>query len=321
MKLDDIGFYTLSDQRVKNVSGISPLWRCELLITSKCNFKCSYCRRTDSKADISLQEAVYIVDQWLSHDLKNIRFSGGEPTLVDWLPNIVSHCKKNHVKHIAISSNGSADQTVYENLLRCGVNDFSISLDACCASIGDMMAGNITGIWDKIVSNIKFLASKTYVTVGIVLTKETVNDVNNIIKYASDELGVADIRIISSAQWNGLIDNIDINQKYLDKYPILKYRWKNIKNNKNVRGLNKNDCHTCMLMFDDVAVVGDEHFPCIIHLREGGKPIGKVGNDMRAQRIAYAVSHDTHNDIICKNNCLDVCIDYNNRYYELNDKG
>lgn len=77
MKLDDIGFYTLSDQRVKNVSGISPLWRCELLITSKCNFKCSYCRGTDSKADISLQEAVYIVDQWLSHDLKNIRFSGG----------------------------------------------------------------------------------------------------------------------------------------------------------------------------------------------------------------------------------------------------
>ena len=52
MKLEDIGFYTLSDSRARNASENSPLWRCELLITSQCNFKCPYCRGTNSDADI-----------------------------------------------------------------------------------------------------------------------------------------------------------------------------------------------------------------------------------------------------------------------------
>jgi len=160
MKLEEIGFYTLDDDRVRNTSETSPLWRCELLITSKCNFKCPYCRGTDTKADITLYDAIDTVDKWIHQGLKNVRFSGGEPTLIKWLPDIVTYCADNNVKRIAISSNGSADRKVYEDLLECGVNDFSISLDACCSSVGDMMAGGIKGVWQKIVDNIKFLASK-----------------------------------------------------------------------------------------------------------------------------------------------------------------
>lgn len=44
MKLEDIGFYTLFDERAKNVSWNSDLQRCELILTDKCNFKCVYCR-------------------------------------------------------------------------------------------------------------------------------------------------------------------------------------------------------------------------------------------------------------------------------------
>jgi len=44
MKLEDIGFYTLSDERAKNTSINTSLKRCEILITDKCNLKCPYCR-------------------------------------------------------------------------------------------------------------------------------------------------------------------------------------------------------------------------------------------------------------------------------------
>ena len=44
MKLEEIGFYTLDDERAKHASETSPLWRCELLLTNKCNFHCPYCR-------------------------------------------------------------------------------------------------------------------------------------------------------------------------------------------------------------------------------------------------------------------------------------
>ena len=61
MKLEDIGFYTLSDARVMQTSMCSPLWRCELLVTGKCNFSCLYCRGT-SGAEITLEHAMSVVD-------------------------------------------------------------------------------------------------------------------------------------------------------------------------------------------------------------------------------------------------------------------
>ena len=88
MKLEDIGFYTLSDSRVKQLSATSPLWRCELILTDRCNFKCPYCRGIKPQiGDISLDDAKNIVALWSVAGLKNIRFSGGEPTT-----DRVRHC-------------------------------------------------------------------------------------------------------------------------------------------------------------------------------------------------------------------------------------
>lgn len=75
--LKDIGFYTLSDYRAKQASMNSPLWRCELLLTNKCNFNCPYCRGTNKDANITFEQAKYVVDLWSKEGLKNIRFSGG----------------------------------------------------------------------------------------------------------------------------------------------------------------------------------------------------------------------------------------------------
>ena len=40
-KLENIGFYTLSDERAANTSDTSPMQRCEIILTDRCNFKCS----------------------------------------------------------------------------------------------------------------------------------------------------------------------------------------------------------------------------------------------------------------------------------------
>lgn len=314
MKLEDIGFYTLSDNRAKYSNINSPMWRCEMILTSACNFKCPYCRplRQDCRSTMPLERALYVIDQWCDQGLKNIRFSGGEPTLYKDLVTLVKRCKERGVERIAISSNGSAPREKYEELINAGVNDFSISLDACCAQDAEKMSGGICVI-DEVADNIKWLASKTYVTVGVVLTNENYSAMNDIIRYA-DSLGCADVRIISAAQENFLLEGVlKIEQDLLDKHPILKYRANNIQQGVGVRGLKDGDCGTCHLMNDDSVVAGNYHFPCIIYFREGGNPIGKVGPNMRQERIEWLNSHNTHNDPICKANCLDVCIQYNNK--------
>jgi molybdenum cofactor biosynthesis enzyme MoaA len=310
--LESIGFYTLSDARVKQAGVNSPLWRCELVLTARCNFKCPYCRRVGGK-DIPYPEAVDIVRGWAADGLKNIRFSGGEPMLYPWIEELVMWAKQEGIERIAVSTNGSQPIGRYRRLIKFGVNDFSISLDACCAEDGDKMAGGVKGAWDTVVENIRLLAKETYVTVGVVLTEQNAQMVNDIVTFA-DSLGVADIRVIPAAQDGAWLEGVQVDDAILDKHPILKYRIRNMQAGKSVRGLKATDSKRCGLAVDDMAVMGKKHYPCIIYMRERGEAIGWVGPLMRQEREQWSLAHDTHADPICSKNCLDVCVDYNNRF-------
>ncbi len=314
MKLEEIGFYTLSNARAQQSSVDSPLWRCELILTDRCNFKCPYCRglREDISGTLPYDEALRTLKIWCKNGLRNVRFSGGEPTLYPWLENVVDYCKSNGVQRIALSTNGSANWDKYEALIKAGVDDFSVSLDSCCASIGDKMAGGVIGAWEKVVENIKRLSSKVYTTVGIVINEENIGICTGVIKFA-DSMGVSDIRVIPSAQYRKLLSVMDeLPEEFLNKYPILKYRVGNIRQDRNVRGIKTWDSKRCSLVLDDMAVAGGYHFPCIIYMREGGDPIGRISDNMRQERAKWSEKHDSYLDPICRKNCLDVCIDFNN---------
>lgn len=311
--LEEIGFYTLSDERAKNSSKDSQLSRCELILTDECNFKCPYCRglREDMAGEIPYEIAFETVRLWCEDGLKNVRFSGGEPTLYSQLDLLVKYCKDHGVEHIAISTNGSAKTEYYEYLIKCGVNDFSISLDSGCCSVGDEMAGNIEGSWDIVTKNIKHLSKLTYVSVGVVFSDENVFDAVDTVKYA-DSLGVSDIRVIPAAQYGKALEMLtNLPKEILDKYPILNYRIKRANVGGHVRGIQDNDSTPCRLVLDDMASANGYHFPCIIYMREGGDPIGIIGEGMREERSEWMKNHTPSKDKICSKMCLDVCVDYN----------
>jgi len=190
------------------------------------------------------------------------------------------------------------------------VNDFSISLDGCCASLADKLSGS-SGYFEKVVNNIRELSKQTYVTVGIVFTRENIRMATETVTFA-DSLGVSDIRVIPSAQYNQALSSLGaLPDEFLSKYPILKYRIENVRCGKHVRGISWGDTNKCWLMLDDMVVCNGEHFPCIIYLREGGKAIGPVGDTIRKDREKFMCGHRPSNDPICRSNCLDVCIEYN----------
>lgn len=323
-ELNKIGFYSLYDERVKTSSATSQMKRCEMIITEYCNFNCPYCRHLSSEIygdrkikQLSFSEIKTNIDYWCDGiPLENIRFSGGEPTLHKDICEVVAYAKEKGIKRIAISSNGYSDLALYKELVRLGANDFSISLDGCCSETVDKMAGGVKGAFDIISNNIKELSKLTYVTVGVVLTPENIEHTLDTIKFA-DSLGVSDIRLISAAQWNGAIEAFkNIDPKLLAKYPILNYRSQNFANGVNVRGMAETDARHCGLIMDDSVIAGSFHFPCIIAMREGAKPIGRVGPNMRQERVEWYKNHDCLKDDICKTNCLDVCIKYNNKFKE-----
>lgn len=317
--LDEIGFYTMTDARARRASALSPLQRCELLITDACNFKCPYCRgcKEEYRGLIPTAEWQRILSLWLAEGMRHARFSGGEPTLHPELADMVAFCRAGGVRRVALSTNGSAPRDTYERLLSAGVDDFSISLDACCASTGDTMAGGIPGAWERVVETIRWLATRVHVSVGVVLTDANEHDTTATVKFAHD-LGVRDIRIIPAAQRDGHVALGQLSPAVLAQHPNLKFRVDRLVQGKALRGLASNDNNRCPLVLDDMAVVGGYHFPCIVYLREGGQPIGRVTNRnaMRLSRAHWAQTHDTHADPICSKNCLDFCIAYNNRWRE-----
>jgi len=315
MKLEDIGFYTLCDERTDNLSPTSPMWRCEMILTERCNFKCPYCRglREGCQGDMPLDRASDVLAQWMEQGLKHVRFSGGEPLLYPHLEALVTLCAKGGVERIAISTNGSFRRERYEELWAKGVSDFSISFDACCASECGKMSGTNDKLFERLTSNIRYLSQYTYVTVGVVLTDDNAASLSDIVQLAHN-LGVADIRIIPAAQEGTMIKGVEaIPQEILDCHPILAYRVKNILAGRPVRSIEEYDSHRCHIPVDDSVVAGRYHFPCVIYMREQGDPIGEVGPNMRAERIAWSEQHNSYDDPICRANCLDVCVDHNNK--------
>ena len=313
MRLEDIGFYTLSNKRANEVSWESDLQRCELILTDRCNFKCAYCRGIvrDLRGDLTLDQAKEVIDIWTSAKLHNVRFSGGEPTVWNDLLELVKYTKsKDCLDHIALSTNGSASLNYYIELKEAGINDFSISLDACCAMTADKMAGT-NSHFEHICNVIRELSKITYVTVGVVLDDRNNAELEKIIDY-STKLGVSDIRIIPSAQSNHRL-KIDVQTEY----KILKYRLDNINNGRHIRGLRESDCSKCHLVKDDMVILHGNHFPCVIYMREQGKSIGSVYGksiqEIRKERKEWFDNTNVQCDSICKKNCLDVCIDHNNK--------
>jgi hypothetical protein len=128
------------------------------------------------------------------------------------------------------------------------------------------------------------------------------------------ELGVADIRVIPAAQEGAMIKGVEfIPRDIVDAHPILKYRVDSVLAGRPVRSIQENDSHRCSIPIDDSVIAGRYHFPCVIYLREQGAPIGIVGPNMRASRIAWAAKHNSYADPICRKNCLDVCVEHNNK--------
>lgn len=313
MKLEEIGFYTLSNERASFASEFSDLQRCEIILTDRCNFKCTYCKGLKSylKNDIPFSIAEKTLNIWCDHKLKNLRFSGGEPTLYERLPELITIAKSRGVERIAISTNGSASWDYYQNLIDLGVNDFSISLDSGCCSIANKISGQKQKSIDLIAKNIQKISQQTYVTIGMVFTEDNLERCKEEISFA-DSLGPSDIRVIPSAQYNkALIELTHLPKELLEKYQILRYRINNIKKDIPVRGLTDDNNNKCWLAIDDMAVAGNYHFPCIIYLREGGAPIGKVSANIRQERAKWIKTHSPIKDKVCKTNCLDVCRLYN----------
>jgi hypothetical protein len=321
--LDAIGFYQVTEKRARASLGAPRLTCGDLLLTSRCNYHCRYCNGLhlpEAETETPLAVARDCLSAWLDDGLKFVRFSGGEPTLYRGLRECVRMCQAGGVERIALSTNGSLPLRAYEQLLRDGVSELAVSLDAARPAVADCLAG-CPGQWQRTVANLRALAPQTYVVVNIVLTTENAGEVVDTIRFAHG-LGVADMKLMTDTHCSRLPAGLaELEPELLARHPILRFRVTNFLAGRDVRGLAAGDSPRCHLVKDDITVAGQWHFPCAFYCREGGLPIGPVGPEMRAQRQAWSIEHDALEDPICRRYCPDFMAAYNNRCEALAKSG
>jgi molybdenum cofactor biosynthesis enzyme MoaA len=310
--LEQMGFYTLTDSRCRDTTGTSPLGRCVLVVTERCNFACPYCRTHDGR-HMRTEHARQVIRLWAENGLFALMLTGGEPTVHPGLLEMVKFAKGMGIPRVGLGTNGAADPELYGALVDSGVDDFSISLDADNAEDGALLSGRSRETWHRVVENTRALAARTRVTVGVVVTEANVGRAAQVVRFALD-LGVADVRVNPAAQYAERLPAMDLDPELTRGHPVLAWRLRNQALGVGVRGLRDDDPDRCWLALDEMTVNQRDHYPCFIYMREGGKPIGPVGADVRAQRARWVQHHNPKDDPICRRNCPDCLVAFNRRF-------
>lgn len=285
------GFSEITEDRL-NYQGKDP-WYCEIAITGKCNFSCKYCNRFNADVNLETLKSYFdTVDQF-----KHIQITGGEPTVHPDFFEIMKLCRSKTIK-LGLSTNGTFG---VDNYLKCGADMFSISLDDYDLHILENRGyKNPEGI----IKTIKELAKTKYVNIGLVIDSINIDRIEKIIDYIIG-LGVNDIKLSTSTK-----DQLmPVFTKSYSDFPILAYRVERFKQGKQMRG---NPCKTCGICRNDVTIVGDKHYPCLVYFREKGKAIGMVNDTMMTDRLEWSETHDCVNDPICNQYCMDFKCEFNN---------
>lgn len=316
--LDDMGFETMTEKMCRDSGSSSPLRRCVIVVTEKCNFACPYCKSHNGK-NMPKEKIKKIIQSWADDNLYSIHFTGGEPTVHKDIVELVQFAKDQGIERAGLATNGSADIRLYKKLYKAGIDDFSISLDADNPEDAEVMSGRSRKIWEKTVSNIKEISTFARVTAGLVINELNIDRINEIILFTLN-LGVDDIRLNPAAQYSSFLPEINLGREIIKKYPNLNWRIENSRKGIGVRGLDSDSAEKCYLVRDEMTVNGDYHYPCFIYMREGGKPIGRWNKNARKDRENWVNNHNPKNDPICMKNCADCCSLFNSRYEENNQK-
>lgn len=292
------GFSEITQQRL-TYTGENP-WYVEIAITGKCNFNCKYCNRFKSNTDLNT-----LID-WMSQfkPFNHIQITGGEPTIHPQFEEIIHFCKE-HANIVGVSTNGSWD---IEKYLSLPIDKFSISFDDYDLDILKQRGYNNP---EHILEVIKELSKTKYVNIGLVIDDINNDRAESIIDFILG-LGVHDIKLSVSTK---SIDTMPLFTKEYNKYPILSYRVNNFKAQRKMRGFPTKHCHIAK---NDVTIVGDKHYPCLVYFREHGKEIGSIHDkNMMVQRMIWSSNHDCLSDPICSKYCMDFKCDFNAAYDNL----
>ncbi|MCX7959634.1 MAG: radical SAM protein, partial [Deltaproteobacteria bacterium] len=154
-----------------------------LMITSRCNYRCSFCEFHRKTEEMPFELAVKIIYEAQNAGIKTVAFTGGEPLLYAGIYDLVTLIKTLGMSP-HITTNGALVADNYKRLIDSGLDSISFSVDG----IGETH-NRLRGVpdsFDKIEQGMKILhsVSKILLFVNMVVTKKNVSEIKSVYEFA-----------------------------------------------------------------------------------------------------------------------------------------
>jgi radical SAM protein with 4Fe4S-binding SPASM domain len=158
--------------------------------TTRCNQKCCFCFNTSSEkaCDMTYGKSLEFLDILVRHGITDLDIMGGEPFLLDWMPDFVATAALREMT-VNISTNGSIPEVLYQLQ----------GIDPTKIAVGVSLEGSTAEAHNRLTRSAHFnLAVKsiqTLVSLGLdpivktVANRTTIKDIRNILALIGD-LGV-----------------------------------------------------------------------------------------------------------------------------------
>ena len=174
---------------------LSAPYRMDLALTYRCNNNCSHCynARERNYPELDTQNWKQIIDKLWEIGIPHLVFTGGEPTLRDDLPELVSYAEqKGFVTGLNTNGRKLANQDFLQDLIDAGLDHVQITLESHIANIHDEMV-LAKGAWQETVQGIKNVVnSKLYFMTNTTLLKNNHDYLENFLAFTY-ELGIPTI--------------------------------------------------------------------------------------------------------------------------------
>jgi len=200
-----------------------------LLITNRCNLRCSYCFMNAGAAgyvyDPPLKDLIKIMKQARSMKpvpSKAIQITGGEPTVREDLVDIIKVARELGFRHIQLNTNGiklSESIEYCDEIVEAGVNTIYMSFDGVSEKYNPWIEQN-----KKAIENLRKVDFHSVVLVPVI-TKSNLSEAPEIIKFAAKNIDVVRGVNFQPISFCGRLQNVSqdfIENQRVDYYDLFK---------------------------------------------------------------------------------------------------
>jgi hypothetical protein len=214
-------------------------------VTNRCNLNCPICFANANKKGVVVEWTRDEILRIFRHfrDIKPTppvvaMMAGGEPTIRDDLPEIISELARMGYRQVQIATNGirlAKDidyyrrclQAAYEPHTDCGIVLY-LQFDGTTPETYMMTRGaDVFHYKEQLVQNAKSLAGEGIISSGICLvmtvTKDNLFEVPNVIKYAAGNIDVVSGVMFQPVALCGRIVNEDLKENRITTYDVIRY--------------------------------------------------------------------------------------------------